>query len=163
MPASASASFVPSGSPLALVPGSIPALGITCYGILSIGMGLVNTLIFALQADTVEYGEWTTGVRGEASVYSVLSFTRKAGQGVGGAAASFMLGLGGYVSAAVIQTPEAITAVKIAVGIIPAAILIGGLIMFDYPLTEDVFRRIIREIAARRERQSSIATTWAAG
>ena len=145
---------VVGGIALALTPGSLPAIGITCYGILSIGLGLVNTLIFAMQADTVEYGEWRTGVRGEASVYSVLSFTRKAGQGVGGAAASFTLGLGGYVSTTVVQPPEALAAIKIAVGIIPAAaILIGGLIMLGYPLTENVFRRIIREIVARQARQ----------
>jgi glucuronide carrier protein len=57
-------------------------------------MGLVNTLIFAIQPDTVDYGEWKTGIRGEGSAYSVLSFTRKVGQGVGGAAASFTIGLG---------------------------------------------------------------------
>jgi Na+/melibiose symporter-like transporter len=35
--------------------------------------------------------------------------------------------------------------------IVPAvAILIGALIMFAYPLTEDVFRRIVRETATRR-------------
>jgi glucuronide carrier protein len=117
-----------------------------------------------MQADTVEYGEWRTGVRGEASVYSVLSFTRKTGQGVGGAAASFTLGLGGYVSGALSQPPEAITAIKIAAGIIPAAaILIGGIIMLGYPLTEDVFRRIIREIAARRERTRAANMAAAAG
>ncbi|HEX6541764.1 MAG TPA: glycoside-pentoside-hexuronide (GPH):cation symporter [Ktedonobacterales bacterium] len=155
---------VVAGVALALAPSSTPAIGITCYGILSIGLGLVNTLIFAMQADTVEYGEWRTGVRGEASVYSVLSFTRKAGQGVGGAAASFTLGLGGYVSTTVRQPPEAIAAIKIAAGIIPAAaILIGGLIMLGYPLTENVFRRIVREIAARRAHQISVAVAGAAG
>lgn len=155
---------VVAGVALALAPGSIPALGITCYGILSVGVGLVNTLIFAMQPDTVEYGEWRTGVRGEASVYSVLSFTRKAGQGVGGAAASFTLGLGGYVSTAVSQPPEATAAIKTAVGIIPAsAILIGGLIMLGYPLTADTSRRIIREIAARRERKRATAMAGAAG
>jgi glucuronide carrier protein len=155
---------VVAGVAMALAPGSIPAIGIASYGVLSIGLGLVNTLIFAMQADTVEYGEWRTGVRGEASVYSVLSFTRKTGQGVGGAAASFTLGLGGYVSGALSQPPEAITAIKIAAGIIPAAaILIGGIIMLGYPLTEDVFRRIIREIAARRERTRAADMAAAAG
>jgi glucuronide carrier protein len=155
---------VVAGVAMALAPGSIPAIGIASYSVLSIGLGLVNTLIFAMQADTVEYGEWRTGVRGEASVYSVLSFTRKTGQGVGGAAASFTLGLGGYVSGALSQPPEAITAIKIAAGIIPAAaILIGGIIMLGYPLTEDVFRRIIREIAARRERTRAADMAAAAG
>src|ERR1044072_3831604 len=68
----------------ALAPGSTPALGIACYGVLGVGLGAINALIFALQADTVEYGEWKSGVRAEGASYAILSFTRKAGQGIGG-------------------------------------------------------------------------------
>jgi glucuronide carrier protein len=140
---------VVGGVALAFAPGSIPAIGIACYGVLNLGVGLVNTLIFALQADTVDYGEWKTGVRGEGSAYSVLSFTRKVGQG--GGAASFTLGLGGYVSGAATQTGAGVSAIKVAVGVVPTvAILIGALIMFASPLTEDVFRQIVQETAARR-------------
>jgi Na+/melibiose symporter-like transporter len=104
-----------------------------------------------LQPDTVDYGEWKTGVRGEGASYSILSFTRKAGQGVGGAAASFTLGLGGYISGAATQTDAGVTSIKVAVGLVPAvAILIGALVMFAYPLTEDVYRRIVRETAGSR-------------
>jgi glucuronide carrier protein len=142
---------VVGGAAMAFAPGSVPAVGIACYGLLNLGIGLVNTLIFAIQPDTVDYGEWKTGVRGEGSTYSVLSFTRKVGQGIGGAAASFTLGLGGYVSGAATQTGAAISSIRVAVGLVPAvAILIGALIMFAYPLTEDVFRRIVQETAARR-------------
>jgi glucuronide carrier protein len=142
---------VVGGVALAFAPGTVPALGIACYGVLYFGLGLVNTLIFAIQPDTVDYGEWKTGVRGEGSAYSVLSFTRKVGQGVGGAAASFTLGLGGYISGAATQTGAAVTSIKVAVGVVPAvAVLIGALIMFAYPLTEDVYRRIVGETASRR-------------
>ena len=82
----------------ALAPSSAPAIGITCYGILGLGLGAINALIFALQADTVDFGEWRSGVRAEGASYSVLSFMRKAGQGIGGAAAAYTIGFGGYVS-----------------------------------------------------------------
>lgn len=53
----------------------------------------------------------------------------------------------------------------VAAGAIPAvAILIGALIMFAYPLTEDVFRRIVGETAARRAgRRADAAAGAAAG
>jgi len=150
---------VVGGVAMVFAPGSIPAIGIACYGVLNFGIGLVNTLIFAIQPDTVDYGEWKTGVRGEGSTYSILSFTRKVGQGVGGAAASFTLGLGGYVSGAGNQTGAAISSIKVAVGVVPAvAILIGALIMFAYPLTENVYRRIVGETAERRAaREAGVA------
>lgn len=142
---------VVGGVATAFAPGTVPALAIACYGVLYFGLGLVNTLIFAIQPDTVDYGEWKTGIRGEGSTYSILSFTRKTGQGIGGAAASFAIGLGGYVSGAATQTDAAISSIRVAAGLIPAvAILVGALIMFAYPLTENVYRRIVRETGARR-------------
>ena len=54
--------------------------------------------MWALQADTVEYGEWESGVRTEGTNYAALSFTRKVGQGIGGAVAAYGIGLGGYVA-----------------------------------------------------------------
>ena len=54
-----------------LAPGSIPAIGIACFGLLGIGLGTINTLIVALQADTVEYGEWNSGVRAEGGTCSL--------------------------------------------------------------------------------------------
>ena len=47
---------------------------------------LINTLMFALEADTVEYGEWKTGTRSEGATYAIFSFTRKITQSIGGAA-----------------------------------------------------------------------------
>ena len=61
--------------------------------VLGVGLGLVNTLMWAFEADTVEYGEWTSGVRTEGITYAAFSFTRKMGQAVGGAAAASTIGL----------------------------------------------------------------------
>lgn len=135
----------------ALAPGSTPAVGIAAYGLLGLGLGLINTLIFALQPDTVDYGEWQSGVRAEGGSYSILSFTRKSGQAIGGAAAAYTIGLGGYISGAATQSDAAVTSIRIAAGIVPAvSILLAVVIMLAYPLTEARFREIAREIAARR-------------
>ena len=135
----------------AVAPASAPAIGIACYGVLGIGLGIINTLIFALQADTVDYGEWNSGIRAEGGSYSVLSFTRKTGQGIGGAAAAYTIGLGGYVAAATTQTGSALTSIRVAAGIIPAALfLAAAAVMLVYPLTEKAFRAIVAEMAERR-------------
>jgi glucuronide carrier protein len=144
------------GAGIALAPGSIPAIGIAAFGVLGLGLGAINTLVFALQADTVDYGEWKSGVRAEGSSYAVLSFTRKAGQGVGGAAAAYTLGLGGYVSGATSQPEGAETAIRVAAGALPAGFIIGAAaIMLAYPLSEKAFRRIVAELAERRARAES--------
>ena len=118
---------------------------------LGIGLGTINTLIFALQADTVDYGEWNSGIRAEGGSYSVLSFTRKTGQGIGGAVAAYTIGLGGYIATAKTQTGSALTSIRVAAGIIPAALfLAAAAVMLVYPLTEKAFRAIVAEMAERR-------------
>lgn len=139
------------GGGVALSPGSLPAVGITAFGVLGVGMGIINTLIFALQADTVDYGEWKSGVRAEGGSYAVLSFTRKAGQGVGGALAAFTIGLGGYSAGSATQSTAAETSIRIAAGGVPAAAFLAATaVMLAYPLTEKAFRRMIADMAERR-------------
>lgn len=139
------------GIGLALAPASTPIVAFCLFFVLGIGMGGVNTLMWALEADTVEYGEWKSGVRTEGTTYAVFSFTRKMGQALGGAAAAFTIGFGGYVAKASTQPDSAITAIKIAAGVVPAAVILIALaIMFKYPLTEARFRDMVREVAERR-------------
>jgi glucuronide carrier protein len=97
-------------------------------------------------------------VRAEGASYSVLSFTRKAGQGIGGAAAAYTIGIGGYISGAADQTDAAVTSIKIAAGIVPAvAVAAATAVMLAYPLTERAFRGMIAELAERRATRAPIA------
>jgi glucuronide carrier protein len=146
-----------AGIGVALTPGSVPALAIGFWGLVGIGLGAINTLIFALQADTVDYGEWKTGTRAEGGSYSLLSFSRKTGQAIGGSLAAFTIGVGGYVSGAASQSDAAVTSIKVAAGAIPAAVILAATaVMLLYPLTEQALRRMVAEMAARRaERELS--------
>jgi glucuronide carrier protein len=135
----------------AVAPGSTPALAIACYGVLGLGFGGINALIFALQADTVEYGEWRSGIRAEGASYSVLSFMRKAGQAVGGAAAAYTISLGGYAAGAATQSDGALASIRVAAGVVPAlTVAAATAVMLAYPLSEERFRRLVRDLAARR-------------
>jgi glucuronide carrier protein len=140
-----------AGVGVAVAPGSVPAIGIACFGVPGFGLGVINTLIFALQADTVDYGDWDSGVRAEGGSYALLSFTRKTGQGIGGALAAYTIGIGGYISGASTQTHSAITSIKVAAGAIPAALVLAATaVMVAYPLTEKAFRTVVAELAERR-------------
>jgi len=144
-----------SGVGIAVAPGSVPAIAVVAFGVLGFGLGVVNTLIFALQPDSVDYGEWKTGIRAEGSSYSVLSFTRKIGQGIGGAVAAYTIGLGGYVSGGGNQSDAAVMSIRVAAGAAPAvAILAATALMLAYPLSEATLRTIVAEIAERRARDA---------
>ncbi|MFQ3384806.1 MFS transporter, partial [Escherichia coli] len=108
--------------------------------------------MWALEADTVEYGEYLTGVRIEGLTYSVFSFIRKCGQAIGGSIPAFVLGLSGYI-ANQIQTPEAIIAIRLCISVIPALFLGGAFTLFlFYPLTDEYFNEIMRSIKEQRNK-----------
>jgi glucuronide carrier protein len=136
---------------IALTPSDRPGLAIAFFGLYGVGIAAVNTLMWALEADTVEYGEWRTGVRTEGTTYAVFSFTRKVGQAVGGAAAAYGLGFVGYVAQQEVQSQATQDGIRYIAGFVPAAfILVGVVIMVFYPLTETRFRTMVAEVAARR-------------
>jgi Na+/melibiose symporter-like transporter len=65
--------------------------------------------------------------------------------------AAHTIGLGGYIATAKTQTGSALTSIRVAAGIIPAALfLAAAAVMLVYPLTEKAFRAIVAEMAERR-------------
>lgn len=132
-------------------------LALVSLFLIGFGMALLNTMTWALEADTVEFGEYKTGVRTEGAAYAAFSFTRKVGQAIGAAAASYALAVVGYQSSTAggAPQPEPVTSgIQTATAIVPGVFfLIALLIMSTYPLTEDRFREIMTGIARNRARR----------
>ncbi|WP_269045364.1 glycoside-pentoside-hexuronide (GPH):cation symporter [Paenarthrobacter sp. Z7-10] len=140
-------------APANVVPLAFVGVVITQFGIL-----MINMLVWALEADTVEYGEWKTHVRTEGITYALFSFTRKTGQAVGGALAAYALAWGGYAAGAGVQTAEATLGIRAGAGLLPAAFgLLAIAVMLAYPLTDARHKDIVAEITARRAAKSASA------
>lgn len=101
---------------------SLP-VALVALAIASIGQGVTMTVMWALEADTVEYGEYLTGVRIEGLTYSLFSFTRKCGQAIGGSIPAFILGLSGYIANQV-QTPEVIMGIRTSIALVPCGFML---------------------------------------
>jgi glucuronide carrier protein len=143
------------GLGIALLPPSILVLPLISFAVYGIGIAAVQSLMWALQADSVEYGEWASGVRTEGVNYAALSFTRKVGQGIGGSLAAFAIGVGGYVAGAPTQPPEALDAIRYVTGGGSALfIALGTAVMVMYPLSEERFRGIVDDLATRRRERA---------
>jgi glucuronide carrier protein len=144
------------GVGLFLAPANMFWLVMITLAIKGIGASLINTVMFGLEADTVEYGEWKTGKRSEGATYALFSFTRKVTQSIGGALGAWALAIGGYVAASAtnpnpIQPDSAIWAIKATIGLVPAvAALIAMIIFIKYPLNDEKFKQIRDETEARK-------------
>jgi glucuronide carrier protein len=144
------------GVGLFFAPANMFWLVIVTLAIKGIGASLINTVMFGLEADTVEYGEWKTGKRSEGATYALFSFTRKVTQSIGGALGAWALAIGGYIAASAtnpspVQPESAIIAIKATIGLVPAlAALIAMLIFIRYPLNDQRFKEIRDETEARK-------------
>lgn len=139
--------FVPAANAPWLISVAFFVMGIGVYG--------VNTLMWALEADCVEYGEWKIGQRTEGTTYAVFSFTRKMGQALGGFVGGWALVWAGFVAAdvaaGVAVTDEVAGNIRMWAAIfILASTVLTQLAMLAYPLTEKKYLEIVAEIAARR-------------
>ncbi len=118
-------------------PADGPLLGLAGLVLGMLGSASVSILTWALIADTVEYGEWKTGVRVQGINYALLAATRKLGMGFGGGVVAFSLALGGYVSGIADQPDSAVLAIRAAAGLLPAALVLAAVgIMYWYRLTD---------------------------
>jgi glucuronide carrier protein len=125
-----------------------PVLTLLALG--SAGLMLGMTSMWALEADTVEYGEWRTGLRLEGLNYAMFSLARKIGLAVGGSIPAFLLATSGYVPNLSTQSPKALHAIQQALAVVPAvAFSAAFLIMLCYPLSDRRFLALVEEIRRR--------------
>ncbi|MEL4504924.1 glycoside-pentoside-hexuronide (GPH):cation symporter [Luteococcus sp. H138] len=112
---------------------------------------LIMSLLFAFEADAVDYGEWKTGERTEGAVYAVYSFFRKMSQALAGSVQGWVLAAGAFAGkGAKVQPESAITAIKALMGLAPVVFGIVGLLIFvTYPLTDEKVRSMVAEMRAR--------------
>jgi glucuronide carrier protein len=131
------------------MPASLPTVVVTFFAF-GLFQNLSMSLLFAFEADAVEYGEYQTGKRTEGATYAIYSFFRKVSQAVAGAVAGYALAFGGFMAKAPEQPDSALLAIRGLVGLGPAIFgLLGALIFLAYPLTDARFREIVRELHAR--------------
>ncbi len=99
--------------------------------------------------DTVEYGQWKTGVRSESVVFGAIAFAQKLALGVATLIAGLLLDGFGY-QANTEQTETALTGLKLMISLIPFSMaLICLVIVQNYRLDQTMHAKIKAEIAAR--------------
>ena len=136
------------GSLLLLVAPTVghPALFVL-LAMAATGKMVALSVMWALEADSVEYGEWLTGVRIEGMTYAVFSFARKGGQALGGSLPAFLLAVGGYLPNAIAQSNGARWAILCSLSLAPALAFASAFaLMCFYPLSDQRFSRLLDEI-----------------
>ncbi|MGF7046193.1 sugar (glycoside-pentoside-hexuronide) transporter [Paenibacillus sp. DS2015] len=116
----------------------------------SLGTGIAVTLPFAMLSDTVDYGEWKSGIRASGFLTAVgISFCIKLGSGLGSFIPSVILDAAGYVANQT-QTAQSLAAIKFCFTWLPAIFFaFGAIIMFKYVKYEKNESKIRQELEAK--------------
>ncbi|PVM37134.1 MFS transporter, partial [Salmonella enterica subsp. enterica serovar Rubislaw] len=124
------------------------------------GTAFVNSLNWALVPDTVDYGEWKTGIRAEGSVYTGYTFSRKISAALAGFLPGIMLTQIGYIPN-IAQSDTTLLGLRQLIFLWPCglAIIAALTLGFFYKLNEQRFAFIIEEIAQRKKTGNQIVAT----
>ncbi len=118
------------------------------------GISVCYLIPNAMLPDTMEYDELRTGQRREGIFYGFFVFLQKTSLALGTFVVGQALAAAGYLSSTgetVTQPDSALTAIRLAIGPLPAlALLIGIALTAIYPITRARHAEILRELAARR-------------
>ena len=123
-------------------------LALNCLG--NFIAGPLAPLVFAMNADCADYGEWRSGRRTTALIYSGGGFAAKMGLAVGAGLAGYILALFGFVANQP-QTETAILGIRLMFTLFPAALsLIGAAAILFYRLDRAKVAAIEADLAQRR-------------
>jgi sugar (glycoside-pentoside-hexuronide) transporter len=97
------------------------AMIMTGWTVCFVASGAAMAMPFSVLSDSVDYGEWKTGIRAAGVLTAIgAAFCLKAGAGLGGALPMWIIDAAGYVPK-VAQTPAALRAIEFGIIWVPAA------------------------------------------
>lgn len=128
---------------------SLPVLIAGCM-LRGVGNAGISACMFAMVTDTIEYGEWKTGIRTEGLINSAASFGQKIGNGLSNVVMGAILAAGGYVGTAATQTASAISAIKVSYIYVPIVLTVAQIIVLAFYHLDKEYNTILENIKKRR-------------
>ncbi|TSI14150.1 MFS transporter [Brevibacterium aurantiacum] len=111
-----------------------------------IGKAAIMGVIFAMLADTMEYGEWKTGVRIEGLIYSGASMGIKVGTGLGSALIGWGLAASGYAGDQATQSAESVTMISNLFIWVPSLVSILMAVLLYFFKLDKQYPQILKEL-----------------
>ncbi|NOQ25176.1 MAG: MFS transporter [Bacteroidales bacterium] len=140
---------------LLYIPGEKDIISIYILNILAkMAYAPAVPLLWTMLADTADYSEWKSGRRSTGLVFSAATFAQKAGWGIGGALAGWLLVLFKFVPN-VEQTETALTGIKLMISVIPGILYMScAIFLFFYTIDKKTCEIMQKDLEGRRVEES---------
>lgn len=123
-----------------------------CNVIRGIGTAPLMATLFAMMADSIEYGQWKTGVRIEGTLYSATTFGAKIGGGVGMVVATTVLGMAGYNGALAVQSEATLAAISGLYIYVPIIFMVILPILYYFYKLDKQYPQVMKELNEREKK-----------
>ena len=121
---------------------TLPAFYIGC-ALLGTVMSAYTLIAYSFPPDLVDYYDFQQKERHESIIFGLWSTTHQLGVAFAGLLLGFFLQLFGYDGNLSIQTPQALTAVRWALGLVPGVFMLLAVIVLQrYTITRSAYREI---------------------
>lgn len=119
-------------------------------GCIGFANGATGVLFWSMLPDTIEYGEWRTGIRTESSLYGFMTFAQKGAIAIAIAILGTVLTKIGFEPNEE-QTAQTLSDLKSLMSIIPLiGVFISFLLVYFYPIDKKFHQKLIDEIRVRK-------------
>ncbi|PLV63750.1 MFS transporter [Erwinia sp. B116] len=137
---------------------------IIATAIRSVGFCGIGATTFALLADTIDYGEWRTGLRIEGILFSAGTLGQTLGMGLGTASVGWILGAAGFVSGG--STPQPATVVETIEFLFiffPLILAALNLLLLWFYRLDEIYPQVAADLSAGRYQQGVSGTAVSTG
>ena len=134
----------------------ISSLGFVAVSAIGLfAMGFFNLVVWAFVTDVIDYHEYLTSLREDATVYSIYSMARKVGQAIAGGVGGYALAAVGYNSTLEVQTERTLDGIFTLATLVPALIYIAIflIILFLYPLNKKRTNQLAADLTEKRQKK----------
>ncbi|MCB2209111.1 MAG: MFS transporter [Bacteroidetes bacterium] len=107
-------------------------------------------LLWTMLADTADYSEWKSGRRATGLIFSAATFAQKAGWGIGGALAGWLLALYKFTPN-IEQTASAITGIKMMISVFPGILYMScAILLYFYAIDHKTCLIMQKDLESRK-------------
>ena len=112
--------------------------------------GATGVIFWSMLPDTIEYGEWKTGIRTESSLYGFMTFAQKGAIAFAAVILGTILTKIGFEPNE-IQNEQTLESLKNLMSLIPLiGVFISFVLIYFYPIDREFHKKLINEINLRK-------------
>ena len=124
---------------------------ITCAVIASVGTAFVNGIIYVMCAESIDYGEWKSGIRVQGFLMAFIGFAVKIANSIVQMITTAILNAGGYNGAAEVQTASAVNAIEFCYVWIPVILFVIVFIINGFYKLDKIYPQIRADLNKKRD------------